>query len=330
MQLNRSRLLDLLANCSQSYCYGSTLTVARSFHSFRRWLALGVCGLCLAWPLRAAVFRVATFNLENYIEDPSTRRPLKTAEARAKVCQSIVALAPDVIALEEMGSTNALMELRGALKNAGQDFPFWDHIAGSDTNIHLALLSRFPIVARHPHTNESFVLDGRRLFVSRGFIEDEVQISPQYRLGLIAAHLKSKVASAAADEQEWREQEAALLRRVVDARLESFPSQPLVVLGDFNDTIDSRTLKTVLGRGKTALVDLRPVERPAPPSAPDGVSWTEHFVREDVYSRIDYILVNNVLQRDWLEPETYVLNRPDWSEASDHRPLVAGFKTGEK
>jgi hypothetical protein len=41
--------------------------------------------------------------------------------------------------------------------------PFWDEITGYDTNIHLAVLSRLPIVARRPHTNENFLLDGRRL-----------------------------------------------------------------------------------------------------------------------------------------------------------------------
>ncbi|MGA3182209.1 MAG: endonuclease/exonuclease/phosphatase family protein [Verrucomicrobiota bacterium] len=290
--------------------------------------ALFFC-LLVAPPARAEVFRVATFNVENYIEEPDAKRPLKTMEARAKVCQSILALKPDIIALEEMGSTNALMDLQGALKNAGLDLPFWDHITGADTNIHLAILSRFPIVARHPHTNESFLLEGRRMYVSRGFIEDEIQVNPRFTLALIAAHLKSKLASEIADEQEWREQEAAILRRIVDSRLEADPGQPLVVLGDFNDTKDSRTLKTLLGRGKTALFDLRPVERAGGNAPPDGISWTEHFAKEDVYSRIDYILVNSGLQLHWLDAETYVLNLPDWSQASDHRPLVASFQASE-
>jgi endonuclease/exonuclease/phosphatase family metal-dependent hydrolase len=286
--------------------------------------------LSSAAPVRAQAFRVATFNLDNYVEDAVANRPLKTPEARAKVRDSILALRPDVIALEEMGSTNALMELQGALKNAGLDLPFWDHVTGGDTNIHLALLSRFPIVARHPRTNETFLLGGRRMVVSRGFIEDEIQVAPRYRLALIAAHLKSKLASVLADEQEWREEEAAILRRIIDARLAADPGERLVVLGDFNDTKDSRALKIILGAGKTELFDTRPVERAGGQTRPDGISWTEHYAKEDVYSRIDYILVSGGLRPDWVGAETYVLNLPDWNEASDHRPLVAGFRAAEK
>jgi len=68
-----------------------------------------------AWVAQAAaadVFRVATFNVENYVDGPGGSRPLKTTAARAKVCESIVALKPDVISLQEMGSTNALMDCR--------------------------------------------------------------------------------------------------------------------------------------------------------------------------------------------------------------------------
>jgi endonuclease/exonuclease/phosphatase family metal-dependent hydrolase len=272
--------------------------------------------------------------VENYVEDAASHRPLKPAAARAKVCESIVAIKPDVIALEEMGSTNALMELQGALKKSGLDLPFWDHITGNDTNIHLALLSRFPIAARHPHTNESYLLGARRFYVSRGFIEDEISVNTNYRFTLIAAHLKSKLASGIADEQEWREEEAVVLRRVIDARLAANPEERLVVLGDFNDTQDSRTMKSILGRGKTALFDTRPAERAGGnagpqatgnPAQPRRTTWTDFFAAEDSYRRVDYILISHGLQRDWRGEETYVLNLPDWGAASDHRPLVAGF-----
>src|SRR5277367_2625872 len=114
--------------------------------------------------------RVATYNVENYLDQPTESRHLvKSAEARAKIRESIKAMNPDVLALEEMGTTNALLELRASLKAEGQDFPFWEYVQGPDTNIHVAVLSRLPIVARRPHTNEFFLLDGRRFAVKRGF-----------------------------------------------------------------------------------------------------------------------------------------------------------------
>jgi endonuclease/exonuclease/phosphatase family metal-dependent hydrolase len=270
-----------------------TLAIAKSR---RAWVLLG-------WLAHGAlaggqVFRVATFNVENYIEDPASLRPVKSPESRAKVCASIVAVKPDVLALEEMGSTNELLELQGALRRAGLDLPYWEHVQGFDTNIHLAVLSRFALVSRQPHTHESFLLNGRRLRVSRGFLELEIEINPHYRFTLLAAHLKSRLASALADQEEWRLQEAMVLRHIIDDRLANDPDQNLVVLGDFNDVKDSRTIRTILGHGKGSLFDTRPAERNGDEPAPitsggaRSVTWTEYYSREDVYSRIDYIFIS--------------------------------------
>ncbi|HZV36162.1 MAG TPA: hypothetical protein VFB72_16415, partial [Verrucomicrobiae bacterium] len=46
----------------------------------------------------AETFRVATYNIENYLDQPSGSRPAKSAAAKAKVRESILAIHPDVIA----------------------------------------------------------------------------------------------------------------------------------------------------------------------------------------------------------------------------------------
>jgi endonuclease/exonuclease/phosphatase family metal-dependent hydrolase len=291
----------------------------------------------LLWLLQTAlavaqVFRVATFNIENYLDAPSGTRPAKSSEGKAMVRDSILAIKPDVIALEEVGSTNVLLELQTSLKTAGLDLPYWDQVDGYDTNIHVSVLTRFPILSRHPHTNESFLLDGRRFQVSRGFAEMEIQVNAAYKFTLIAAHLKSRRPDPAADEEEWRYEEAVALRRVIDARLDDDPAENLVVLGDFNDVKDSKPLRTIMGRGRARLFDTRPAERNGddPPGEGRGhetrnITWTHYYAKEDVYSRIDYILISPAMKRKWLEAETYVLSLPNWGLASDHRPLVAGF-----
>ena len=124
-----------------------------------------------------------------------------------------------------------------------------------------AVLSRFPITARRSHTNDSFLLSGRRFRVSRGFAEVDIQVTPNYSFTLIAAHLKSKRAVAQADEAELRLEEAKLLREKIDARLAANPNANLVVLGDFNDTKDSASTKAVIGRDRHKLIDTRPAER---------------------------------------------------------------------
>jgi len=280
-------------------------------------------------------FRVATYNLENYLDRPTETRPrAKSPEAKAKIRESIRALNPDVLALEEMGTTNALLELRESLKADGLDLPYWEHITGDDTNIHVAILSKFPIVARHPHTRESFLLDGRRHYVSRGFAEIKVQPAPGFDVTLIAAHLKSRRPVPNADEAELRLQEAKVLREIVDDHLKADPFARLIVLGDFNDVQNSASTREVIGRAKHRLVDTRPAERNGdnvpnenPHFEPRNVTWTHYYGIEDSYSRIDYILVSPAMARYWMTNETYVLTLPNWGVGSDHRPMVATFNT---
>ena len=294
---------------------------------------------CLVFTLFCSVsfavdtFRVATYNVENYLDQPTESRPfVKSAAAKAKVCESICALNPDVIALEEMGGTNALLELRASLKDKGLDFPYWEHVQGWDTNIHVAVLSRLPMVARHPHTNDSFLLDGRRFSVSRGFAEVDIQAATNFTFTLIAAHLKSRRAVPEADEAQLRLEEAKILRGIVDERFKTDPDAELVVLGDFNDVKDSDSTKEIIGHGKFKLTDTRPAERNGdnvpneiPRFEPRNVTWTHYYGKEDTYSRIDYILLSPAMARDWVTNGTYVLTIPNWGVGSDHRPIVATF-----
>ena len=88
-------------------------------HSILAFVLLG------AVSLEAETFRVATYNVENYLDQPTESRPHpKSAGAKARVRESIRALNADVIALEEMGSLGAFMELRDSLKAEGLDYPY--------------------------------------------------------------------------------------------------------------------------------------------------------------------------------------------------------------
>lgn len=305
-----------------------------------RWLlALAVPGLTAALLSGAETFRVAEYNLENYLATPIGTRPAKTDAAKAKIRESILALKPDVIGLAEMGTTNALADLSEALKKDGLDLPHWEWVEGYDTNIHVAVLSRFPIIARRPHPNDTYLLYGRRFRVSRGFAEVDIQVNERYAFTLMAVHLKSRRLVPDGDEAEMREQEALILREKIEARLAANPNLNLVVLGDFNDTKDTKTLRTVLGRANTrnGLLDTRPAEangdltpNDSPRYDPRNITWTHYFGKEDTYSRIDYILLSKGMAREWLPAETRVLSLPNWGLASDHRPIVATFMAEEK
>ena len=312
------------------------MRVIRFSCSGRAGLLIGL--LLFAAVARAATFTIATYNVENYLDAPAGTRPVKPPEARAKVRQVIRALGADVIVFEEMGAATALLELRAALKTDGMDYPHWEHVRGPDPDIHLALLSRFPILARRAHTNEAYLLAGRRFLVKRGFLEVDIQVTPQYEFTLLGTHLKSKRPVPEADEAEQREEEAKRLREIIDEKLRAKPSLNLVVVGDFNDTRDSRALKAVIGgRGKFSLFDTRPAERngdsafrPKIYYTPRNITWTYFYGKEDSYSRIDFILLSQGMVREWKADLTSVLTIPDWGIASDHRPIVAGFEAQDR
>lgn len=298
-------------------------------------------GLALTVWCRAAspaeVFRVATYNLDGYLEQAAGTRPAKSPEGKAKIRDSLRAIRADVVALQEVGGLDAFLTLRRALQADGLDYPHWEWVPGFDTNIQVAVLSRFPIAARRSHTNDTFLLFGRRFRVSRGILEVDLQVAPRYRVTLFTAHLKSRRVVPEADEAELREQEALILRQKIDERLRDQPDANIIVLGDFNDTRDSRSTRALMGRGRSALMDTRPAERngddqpnPNPRFEPRTITWTHFYGKEDTYSRIDYILLSRGLAREWIPKETYVLAIANWGVASDHRPLVAAFEARDK
>jgi len=295
--------------------------------------------LCLPLLLHAAdTFRVATYNVQNYLDVPIGTRPAKTEAARAKIREGIRATRADVIALQEVGSTNALVELQQSLNREGMDFPYWEHVTAADTNIHVAVLSRFPIVSRRPHTNDGFLLFGKRHFVKRGFAEVEIQVNAKYRFTLFTAHLKSKLSVWDADEQELRDEEAVILRQKLENIFSSRPNANFMVAGDLNDTRESKPVRTIIAAGrKNALVDTRPAEpngddapNPNPSYPPPQVTWTHYFGKEDSYRRIDYILLSKGMAREWVTNDTFIVRVPNWGVGSDHRPIIATFLAEER
>ncbi len=293
--------------------------------------------LAIADPVSAAdKFRVATYNLNNYFLTASATRPAKAPESIAQVHTNLLALMPDILAVQEMSGSDGLRHLQGALKAAGLDLPHTELVTGGDTNIFNAVLSRFPIVARRAHTNDSYLQHGRRFRVGRGITEVDVAVNDRYRLTVMVAHLKSKRPVPEGDEAEMRLQEATIFREKIDARLRADPNANLVVLGDFNDTKDAAPIKALRGRGRTALIDTRPAERNGDNlpteragDTPRNITWTYFYGVEDSYSRVDYILISSGLAKEWLPDETYVQTIPNWGLASDHRPIVATFKAAD-
>jgi endonuclease/exonuclease/phosphatase family metal-dependent hydrolase len=302
-----------------------------------RSLAFAILLLLVGRSGAGAQFTVGTYNLELYLDAPAGTMRAKPEAAKAKIREALKGMNVDVLAVEEMGSRAIFGEFIASLRAEGLDYPHTEYVEAADPQLHLAVLSRFPIVARRPHTNESFLLNGRRMHVLRGFAEVDIQVGADYQFTLLSAHLKSKRQSGFSDEEDLREQEALLLREKIDAILTQRPNANLIVLGDMNDFRDARSTRAIIGRGKNALIDTRPAERNGDthaianqPGAYRQITWTHFFAKEDTYARIDYILLSHGMAREWDPSGTYIYTMANWGIASDHRPIVATFSSIDK
>ena len=281
--------------------------------------------------------RIGTWNLENYLLHALESRPAKSESAKAKIATVLKDLNADILALQELGGVSAAEDIRSRARRLGLDYPYLEMVRGADTNIQVAVLSRYPFGASHAHTNDTYLLSGRRFRVSRGILEVDVRVQDRYSLTVFTTHLKSRRAVPEADEAEMRAAEARILRGKVESRMKREPRANVVVLGDFNDTKDSEAIRTLIGKGAGRLVDTRPAEAngdsgvsPNPRWQPRTVTWTHFYGVEDSYSRIDYALLNANAAREWVPAETRILVVPDWGLASDHRPLLVVLEARER
>lgn len=286
------------------------------------------------WGLHGTeTFTVVTYNVENYFLEDFGSRKAKSETSRLKVVEFLRAIDADVIALQEMGRRAALAELRLRLKAKGLDYPHEAWVVGPDPAIHLAVLSRFPIIKDRSHQHVSYLLDRKRFQVSRGIGEVEVQVNSRYRFVLFNVHLKSKRPVGFADQAAMRLEEARALRRLVVKRLNANPDENLLVVGDLNDTPNADPIKDLIGRRAPRLVDLRPVEQngdqaPNPANqnyGPRRVAWTHFYWAKDEYTRLDYQMASKGMVKELDRSGSRVQVMADWGTASDHRPVVARF-----
>ncbi len=269
--------------------------------------------------------RFIAYNVENwltmdrFVDNRTLKNSPKPEPEKQSAIGLLVANAPDVIGLCEIGEASDLAEIQDSLKAAGLDLPHSHYTGGSDPVRHLGLLSRFPITATAKPAETDFQLQGRTFDINRGILDATIEARGKpYRF--IGVHLKSKRPIENADQEEMRIHEARLLRRHVDTILEADGEARLVVNGDFNDTRPTKTFKTVTGSYNdphylTAL----------PLKDTRGHAWTHHWALHDIYSRIDFITVSRALRSEVDFQASHIIDDPDWSKASDHRPLIAIF-----
>jgi endonuclease/exonuclease/phosphatase family metal-dependent hydrolase len=270
--------------------------------------------------------RFIAYNVENWLTMDRfvDRKMLKGAPKPDREKQAVVDIltrhTPDVIGLCEIGNAEDLAEIQEKLKAAGLHLPHSHFTGGADLTRHLGLLSRFPITSTAKPAEMQYQLGGTTMAINRGILDATVQARGKpYRF--IGVHLKSKRESEQGDQEVIRNHEARLLRRHVDSILKSDPASRLIVYGDFNDTRPTPVIKRITGNYRdpgylTAI----------PAKDSNGHAWTHHWALHDVYSRIDFIMVNRALRDEVNFPAAKIIDDNDWETASDHRPILAIFR----
>jgi endonuclease/exonuclease/phosphatase family metal-dependent hydrolase len=266
---------------------------------------------------------MCSYNLRNYVGASPAGEGRQYA-TRAKPETEIAALIaiikeinPDILGVCEMGAPDRFEDFKKRLAAAGLSYTDSEYVQAADEDRHLALVSRFPIVARNSQTDVSFELDGKVEKVRRGFLDVTIQVNPDYQLRMVGVHLKSKLA-VPGGEAIIRRYEAQALRKYLDRIMAENPAVNLACYGDFNDTKNEPMFQEVSGvRGAANyMADL---------AAKDSVGdrWTHYWKVADEYARIDYIFVSPGLYREVVKDRSTIYRGPNWETASDHRAIYA-------
>lgn len=270
-------------------------------------------------------FRIASYNVLNLFDNvdaPDKRdegTPPKSAESQAALADVIEDSQADVIALQEVENLEILTQFRDQ-NHLKDDYPHVVLVEGNDgRGIDVALFSKHPIKNVVTHKDEVFPIKGEK---DRGFLRDLLQADveiPEYGpVRFFLNHFASKRGGKRAD--RMREAEAKAAREIVKRETKDFPSQKYVVLGDFNDTSDSKSVRTLTEKDEDGwgLVDGFRNE-------PDIVSYStnERTAKKWGLKRIDHILLSPELAKDQVEEQAH--KHPRSKEASDHWMVSADF-----
>lgn len=288
-------------------------------------------GFVLSSGALAEEFNFVAYNLKNYLKmdrrvDGEFKKGADKPEAEIKeLIETIVATKPDVLGICEIGVAEDLADLKARLAAAGLDYPHQELTLASDETRHVALLSKFPIVARNSQTSLTYKIGDLELPFARGILDVTIQPAPDYKLRCLGIHLKSKRPVDEADQALMRRNEAELLRKHIDGILAKEPAANIVIYGDFNETRNEMPIKVIRGRfgTATALTDIQLADK-------RGDRWTYYWRYADQYSRFDFVFASKGLVPEVIAEKSHIHMDPDWYTASDHRALVVRIDATER
>ncbi len=269
------------------------------------------------------IVTIISYNLQNYfVETEDTVKPQspKDLQKMQAAHNIIVQQHPHILAIQEIGGPQALLHLQKSLTQQGLNLPHAVLYTGIDTVRQQALLSKYPIVSNNSTPYWSYKLNGQHLLMNRGILD----ISLQTPLGIIrclGVHLKSQRFSSIAHQKDIRYQETLLLKRHIQSILTQKANTKLIVLGDFNDTLNSKPIKLIksIKHPKTDKKALYPGYSMTNKSSPDTI-WTQYWEYQGIYSKFDYIWVSSNLTQ--YSPQFQLSAIKESLLGSDHRACI--------
>jgi len=269
-------------------------------------------------------FTIAAYNVENWLsmERHGIQNQPKPQEEQDAVAKIICEVRPDVLGLMEIGTRNNLQEVENALSECGLDYTHSAWVRGRDEVRHVALLSRYPIIQRFSRTDYSYLLRGKRMRISRGILDVMIEVNPHYQFRAVVVHLKSKRNSELGNQAVMRFEEAQLLRKHIGKALKKNPDLNLILMGDLNDTPQSKPIRTVIGEQPFTLFDLVPKDT-------NGRQGTHYWRQKHKFSRIDYLLTSAGMSNEYVIGSAKLADYPAWMHASDHLAIHAKFYANE-
>jgi endonuclease/exonuclease/phosphatase family metal-dependent hydrolase len=289
-------------------------------------LSLHTLGAAERDPAKGIVF--CAYNVRNYVGNdqvaPAEHRAKPKTEKEIDSLISIIRdINPDILGVSEMGSEKMFEDFKARLAKEGLGYQDSEYLQAGDPDRHVALVSRFPIVARNSAKHVTFKLEGEEQEMKRGILDVTVQVTPDYQLRCVGVHLKSKLPTPEG-EALIRRHEAAKLREHLDAVFKAAPEVNLICYGDCNDTKNEPMFAEITGvKGAPGyMADLWAKDSL-------GDRWTHYWRFADQYSRIDYLFVSNGLWPETKRETATVYRSPYWNEASDHRPVFVTINPKE-
>lgn len=281
----------------------------------------------VAGNLASAALTVATYNVENYtianrmVEGVYRPAYPKPEREKAALAQVIAGIAPDILAVCEMGQPEFLAEFQRELKAAGQDFSHAVVLEAADADRHVAVLSKVSFKEVRRHASVPLRYFGEADVVKRGVLE-VIFATDEGDVSLFVIHLKSKYTERKDDPEGGirRAEEAEAVRDLVLSRYPEPAKAKFIVCGDWNDTRTTRPVRALQKRGETEIGELLRA------ADSKGETWTHYFRREDIYSRIDYLLVSPGLKPLVADGRATIWDGPGTTEASDHRAVYMSLR----